>query len=385
MDAQISNKDKGVRTTVQRLSNRYYTDKNVQCRNCSKNGHLSKNCPEPKKASPCFLCGTQGHHVAECPYRHCNNCGLPGHMSDSCLERAYWHKQCHRCGMTGHFFDACPEIWRQYHNTTKLGPPRWQEVGESDQTPAQCYNCSRNGHFGHSCSQKRMFNGTYPSTPFINHYDTMEDIKRRQHRLKFKVKDLKENGLFPNSSQAAVTPGPAKKKRKVNDRPNHHSPHTPNHNKAGPSHIIFRDDDSTPKMPKGNKAKWHKQESHGSAKPWKPKRPVPTKKDRPPQAKLVMDEAADFPRGRAKAGNTLLNKKRKMKGNPPKQRGEVGGGNKRGCVFGPGKGPARVLPSDQKKRKGKRNRNQKPGQKAAAEKYPTDENLFTIKQRRRKS
>lgn len=141
--ARICNKDKGARVAAQRLSNRYYTNKNVECRNCNKTGHLSKNCPEPKvsstqctaactaythwwvqalkstscvmcvsvfvcvqKSPPCFLCGNPGHLSNECPNRHCNNCGLPGHLYDSCSERAYWHKQCHRCSMTGHFFDV---------------------------------------------------------------------------------------------------------------------------------------------------------------------------------------------------------------------------------------------------------------------------------------
>lgn len=136
LQARIHNKDKGVKSAVQRVSNRYYTSKNVQCRNCNKNGHLSKNCPEPKvctqqhdhliftddyrciklltvcvcvcaqKLLSCFLCGTPGHPVSQCPNKHCNNCGMPGHLYESCSERAYWHKQCHRCDMTGHFFDV---------------------------------------------------------------------------------------------------------------------------------------------------------------------------------------------------------------------------------------------------------------------------------------
>nr|XP_019955885.1 PREDICTED: zinc finger CCHC domain-containing protein 7-like [Paralichthys olivaceus] len=121
-EAQIFNKAKGARIVTQRVPNRYYTNKSVQCRNCNKTGHLSKNCPEPKKLTSCFLCGTPGHMAIECPSKHCSNCGLPGHLYESCSERPYWHKQCHRCSMKGHFFDACPEIWRQYHITVSRKP-----------------------------------------------------------------------------------------------------------------------------------------------------------------------------------------------------------------------------------------------------------------------
>ncbi|XP_068177633.1 zinc finger CCHC domain-containing protein 7 isoform X2 [Antennarius striatus] len=152
-EAQIYNKGKSARNPVQRVSNRYYTSKSIQCRNCNKNGHLSKNCPEPKLL-PCFLCGTPGHMVSQCPNRHCNNCGLPGHNYESCNERAYWHKQCHRCSMRGHFFDACPEVWRQYHVTTKPGVPVQQQTDDQGRTPACCYNCSKEGHFGHACSRQ---------------------------------------------------------------------------------------------------------------------------------------------------------------------------------------------------------------------------------------
>ncbi|KAM7008656.1 zinc finger CCHC domain-containing protein 7 [Tautogolabrus adspersus] len=362
-EAQIYNKDKGSKTAVQRLVNRYYTSKNVQCRNCNRNGHLSKNCPEPKKLLPCFLCGTPGHLSSECPNRHCNNCGLPGHYYDSCNERAYWHKQCHRCFMTGHFFDACPEIWRQYHITTKPGVPGKQRGEDPGRSPAYCYNCSRKGHFGHACTQRRMFNGTYPGTPFINHYDTKEDINRRGHRVKVKVKDLKQSGLYPAASEAPVTPGPPKKKQKLshhknNHKPNHtprqntdnhkpnHTPrqntdnHKPNHtprqntdnhkpnqtprqntdnHKPNRSHIFFQDDDFEAPAAKKNKHKKHKQpESTGQVKPWKPKRPVPTSRERP--TKLIPDEADDFPRGGAKGENVEMIKKKKKKKRAKKEK-----------------------------------------------------------------
>uniref|UniRef100_A0A3P9NK14 Zinc finger CCHC domain-containing protein 7 n=1 Tax=Poecilia reticulata TaxID=8081 RepID=A0A3P9NK14_POERE len=239
--AQIFNKGQGPTIVVHRMSNRYYTGKNVHCRNCNKKGHLSKNCPHPKKVTPCFLCGSMGHQAITCPNKHCNNCGQPGHLSRCCSERSYWHKQCHRCSMRGHFFDDCPEIWRQYHITTKKGPPVKQPGGDSDQPAAYCYNCSKKGHLGYECTKRRMFSGVFPSYPFICHYDTVKDINRRLHRMK-----IKANGKSHRDSL------------------------------KGKSNI--------------NKLRL-------SAKPWKPKRAVPTTRDPVPLSKLVIDEADDFPRG----------------------------------------------------------------------------------------
>lgn len=54
---------------MQRLSNRYYTAKNVQCRNCNKNGHLSKNCPEPKVSTPRWRCEKKCKWFLKAP--HC--------------------------------------------------------------------------------------------------------------------------------------------------------------------------------------------------------------------------------------------------------------------------------------------------------------------------
>ncbi|NWI03434.1 ZCHC7 protein, partial [Tichodroma muraria] len=111
--AQISNY-----AGMRHSSTRYYSsDKNVTCRNCDRPGHLSKNCPTPKKVPPCCLCAGRDHLQHSCPARFCLNCCLPGHYFRECLERAYWNKHCNRCDMKGHYADACPEIWRQYHLT----------------------------------------------------------------------------------------------------------------------------------------------------------------------------------------------------------------------------------------------------------------------------
>ncbi|XP_041641495.1 zinc finger CCHC domain-containing protein 7 [Cheilinus undulatus] len=381
-EAQIYNKDKGARMAVQRLPNRYYTSKSVQCRNCNKNGHLSKNCPEPKKLLPCFLCGTPGHIVNECPNRHCNNCGLPGHLYDSCSERAYWHKQCHRCSMTGHFFDACPEIWRQYHITTKPGIPVKQHGQDQGRSPAYCYNCSRKGHYGHTCTRQRMFNGTYPSTPFINHYDTMEDIRRRQHRLKMRVRDMKQNGLFPGAPETPLTPGPPKKKQKLSHHKNNHTPHqNTNNHKPSPSHVFFKDNHDFKAKTKKNK----QQNSPGNVKPWKPKRPVPTSKDPPP--KLVLDEADDFPRGGGRGASMEMKKRKKRKKAKQVPSGPAGGhrDSRAGHLW-----TAERDTQGSKQQKGDQKRWRNQGRKDKhnnhdSQMYPTDENLFIIKQKRKRS
>ncbi|XP_038569426.1 zinc finger CCHC domain-containing protein 7 [Micropterus salmoides] len=390
-EAQIYNKDKGARIAVHRLSNRYYTGKNVHCRNCNKTGHLSKNCPEPKKLLSCFLCGTPGHLASECPNKHCNNCGLPGHLYDSCSERAYWHKQCHRCSMTGHFFDACPEIWRQYHITTKTGTPMKQRGENPGRTTVYCYNCARKGHFGHECTRHRMFNGTYPSTPFINHYDTVEDINRRHHRIKLKFKELKKNGLFPASAQTPLTPGPPKKKQKIISHKNNQTPnHTPyqrsNNHKPSPSHIFFNDDNDH-RTPAPKTKKYKQQEGTGNVKPWKPKRPVPTSRDQP--TKLIVDEAHDFPRGGGKEENTKEKKKKRNRMKKTKQAPSVtpdGHGDSRPdrlCWTVTREMQGSKQEKGDKKRK-RRNRNRRiADKKRDAQMYPTDENLFIIKQRKR--
>ncbi|XP_054843247.1 zinc finger CCHC domain-containing protein 7 [Eublepharis macularius] len=192
LEAQIDN------YVTMRRSNRYYMpDKNVTCRNCDKRGHLSKNCPTPKKIPPCCLCAERGHLQNNCPARFCFNCCLPGHYSRECLERTYWSKHCNRCAMRGHYADACPEIWRQYHLTTRPGPLKKASSFSEHSAPVYCYNCSRKGHYGYECSEKRMFGGTFPTFPFIYYYDNEYDIKRSIQKAKKKVQELQEAGLLP--------------------------------------------------------------------------------------------------------------------------------------------------------------------------------------------
>ncbi|XP_016160357.1 PREDICTED: zinc finger CCHC domain-containing protein 7 [Ficedula albicollis] len=200
LEAQISNY-----AGARHSSTRYYSaTKNVTCRNCHRPGHLSKNCPTPKKVPPCCLCAGRDHLQHSCPARFCLNCCLPGHYFRECLERAYWNKHCNRCDMKGHYADACPEIWRQYHLTTEPGPIQAGSSHPERSMPTYCYNCSRKGHLGYECPEKRMQGNMFPTSPFVYYYDDECDIRRRASRLKRKVADLQEAGLLPEQAETPL-------------------------------------------------------------------------------------------------------------------------------------------------------------------------------------
>ncbi|XP_074934415.1 zinc finger CCHC domain-containing protein 7 [Phalacrocorax aristotelis] len=248
LEAQISNY-----ASVRHTSMRYYrTDKNVTCRNCSRPGHLSKNCPIPKKVPPCCLCAERGHLQNSCPARFCLNCCLPGHYFRECLERAYWNKHCSRCDMKGHYADACPEIWRQYHLTTKPGPIKAASSHSERSALVYCYNCSQKGHFGYECSEKRMHGSMFPTSPFIYYYDDEYDINRRARRLKRKVAELLEAGLLPEQPetrwQEEKHGGHSRKKK----------------SKPGREHGRQNNDSKCYKKMKMSRAEKHREEEHRS-------------------------------------------------------------------------------------------------------------------------
>ncbi|OCT59271.1 zinc finger CCHC domain-containing protein 7-like [Xenopus laevis] len=225
-EAQIAN------YTPLRRFNRYYADKNIVCRNCDKRGHLSKNCPVPKKLPACCLCGERGHRQNACPSRYCLNCLLPGHFFKECIERAYWKKTCHRCSMTGHYSDACPEIWRQYHLTIKPGPIKKPKSYTGQKDIVYCCNCARKGHCIYECKERRMNSDHFPTCQLVFSYDHENDIWKRNERAKNKIKDLQEAGLltceireYNESKEDAKPPSrkrknkhPSKKEKQVTDQ-----------------------------------------------------------------------------------------------------------------------------------------------------------------------
>lgn len=215
-----------------------------------------------------------------------------------------------------------------------------------------------------------MFNGTFPTTPFINKYDNIEDIKRRQHRIKAKVENLKNNHIQP-VFQSPSTSGPPRKKQKTTDNKRNHQ-YTPRQSYKSDlptsKHIFF--DETSDSVSRSNKRKNFKPVS--LEKPWKPKRPVPQQRDSAPNAVVVVNED-DFPRGGGQGEEVEKRKKsKKMKKNGQSL-----------CWTKAGKqSPFSESAKDnnKKRKKAKKNANKNKADTT----YPTDENLFIIKQRKHK-
>ncbi|XP_029965817.1 zinc finger CCHC domain-containing protein 7-like [Salarias fasciatus] len=205
----VSEKDKY--GAGQSLPSRYFMpDRSLICRMCNKTGHLSKSCYLQKKCLTCVLCGIRGHIQRACPDRPCFTCGRPSHGLQSCEIPPMWNQHCKRCGMTGHLSDTCPDVWRQYHLTITVEAPLRPRTVKNVQPRrfcAHCYNCAKRGHYGHECTLKRMISGTFPSLPYICHYDTKEDILQHCTQMQKRAKE------FPNvGSQLFSDQGPLSEK-----------------------------------------------------------------------------------------------------------------------------------------------------------------------------
>lgn len=187
------------------LGSRYFmVGRSSICNTCNRMGHVAKSCYFHKKCPTCVLCGVQGHIQRDCPSRPCSTCGLPSHAFNPCRVPPVWKQHCQRCGVTGHMSDACPDTWRQYHQTVKLGiplRPRALCSFKHRSHCAHCYNCSKRGHYGHECTKRRMISGTFPSLPYVCHYDTLEDVLQQSATMLTPAKEPVSAGALPPLQQ----------------------------------------------------------------------------------------------------------------------------------------------------------------------------------------
>ncbi|XP_077999253.1 zinc finger CCHC domain-containing protein 7-like [Glandiceps talaboti] len=168
---------------------RYYASKSsIRCFNCGNNGHMSSNCPNPKKADICYLCAEKGHRGTRCPKQVCWQCREIGHPRRFCWQKG--SVRCTRCQRDGHLTKDCPDRWRQFHATTNANMIK--SILLPTNKRVFCYNCAKKGHFGHECVKNRMEKQLVPTIPFVIKYDAWRDIENRFDQLR-KHMNLEKN------------------------------------------------------------------------------------------------------------------------------------------------------------------------------------------------